>query len=240
MTTLQRRAEYSRQWRAANRDRANRTQREWVKRRRLDPEYLDKLKAYHREYARRQRQLFPEKVRHKARIAAAKWKAKNPDYFLKYGRKQYWKDPERSRTHAKRSRAVRNSDPIRKDRHKAWVNGYVRKKKQNDVQFRLMSLFRRRLHLALKVPGYKSAPSAALLGCSIEEYKRYLESKWVSGMSWENHGKGEGKWHIDHIRPCASFDLRLPSQQQECFHFSNTQPLWESDNYKKGSKCVPV
>jgi len=57
-------------------------------------------------------------------------------------------------------------------------------------------------------------------------------------MTWDNHGtghngKGMKEWHIDHIKPCASFDLSKPSQQRKCFHYSNMQPLWAKDNLKK-------
>jgi hypothetical protein len=48
--------------------------------------------------------------------------------------------------------------------------------------------------------------------------------------------KNYGKWHVDHIRPCASFDLTNPKQQQICFHYTNLQPLWAIDNIKKGVK----
>jgi hypothetical protein len=51
-------------------------------------------------------------------------------------------------------------------------------------------------------------------------------------MTWENHGK----WHIDHIKPCASFDLSIPEQQKLCFNFSNLQPLWQRDNLCKKDK----
>lgn len=55
-------------------------------------------------------------------------------------------------------------------------------------------------------------------------------------MSWQNRGRGHDKWHIDHVRPCASFDLTDPEQQKQCFHWSNMQPLWQTDNLRKGSK----
>ena len=75
-----------------------------------------------------------------------------------------------------------------------------------------------------------------LLGCSPDFFKRHLESKFTEGMSWENYGtKG---WHIDHIKPCASFDLTIESEQIECFHFSNLQPLWWYDNIEKSDKIV--
>jgi len=69
-----------------------------------------------------------------------------------------------------------------------------------------------------------------LVGCSIDFLKQHLENKFKPGMSWKNYGK----WHIDHIRPCASFDLRKPAEQKKCFHYSNLQPLWAKENLVKG------
>ena len=51
-------------------------------------------------------------------------------------------------------------------------------------------------------------------------------------MSWDNYGD----WHVDHIRPCASFDLTNEDEQRICFHYKNLQPLWGPDNLEKGSK----
>jgi hypothetical protein len=50
-------------------------------------------------------------------------------------------------------------------------------------------------------------------------------------MTWENHGKFG--WHIDHIIPCASFDLTDLEQQKKCFHYTNFQPLWWRENILK-------
>ena len=71
-----------------------------------------------------------------------------------------------------------------------------------------------------------------LLGCTIEEMRTFLEAEFEEGMTWENHGE----WHVDHIRPCASFNLEYPEEQKKCFHWTNLQPLWAADNLAKGDR----
>lgn len=73
-----------------------------------------------------------------------------------------------------------------------------------------------------------------LLGCSIPNLKIYLESKFQTGMSWDNYGKA---WEIDHIMPCAIFDLTRLEHRKRCFHFSNLQPLFGIDNRRKSDKA---
>lgn len=80
----------------------------------------------------------------------------------------------------------------------------------------------------------KNSSITILLGCSILEFKQHIEKQFVRGMDWNNYGK----WHIDHIKPCDSFDLSLESEQKICFHYSNLQPLWAKDNLSKGRKIV--
>ena len=71
------------------------------------------------------------------------------------------------------------------------------------------------------------------LGCSIADFKVHLESLFQPGMTWDNYGK-KG-WEIDHIRPCASFDMSQPDQVREAWLLSNLQPLWRFDNGSKGA-----
>lgn len=88
-------------------------------------------------------------------------------------------------------------------------------------------------HLDLTV-GHTAADAESLLGCTLHHFKHHIESHFTDGMTWANHGN-DG-WHIDHVRPVASFDLSDAAQRQECFHFTNTQPMWATENMKKGSK----
>lgn len=77
----------------------------------------------------------------------------------------------------------------------------------------------------------KSDTTVNLLGCTIEEFKLYLENQFTEGMSWENYGLHG--WHIDHIIPCHTFDLTDPEQQKICFHYTNQRPLWAKDNLSR-------
>lgn len=112
-------------------------------------------------------------------------------------------------------------------------------KKENSLVYQKILLIQRvraRIRVALK-KNYnpKFSTSLKLVGCSSwEEYKKYLESKFTNGMNWDDFNKGN--IHIDHIKPCTSFDLSKFEEQAKCFHYSNTQPLWAKDNLSKANK----
>ncbi len=71
-----------------------------------------------------------------------------------------------------------------------------------------------------------------LIGCEIDYLMFHIQEQFTEGMNWNNYGE----WHIDHRKPCASFDLSKPNAQRKCFHFSNLQPLWAIENIKKSDK----
>lgn len=104
-----------------------------------------------------------------------------------------------------------------------------------DVKYKILKTLRNRIrHVIKRDKGIKFNKTSILLGCSIEEFKIYLESKFKEGMTWENYGIFG--WHIDHIKPCCSFDLTKEEEQNKCFHYTNLQPLWAKENLEKGSK----
>jgi ribosomal protein L40E len=104
---------------------------------------------------------------------------------------------------------------------------------ETNINFKLTGNLRRRLNIAIK-KDIKTGSAIDDLGCSISEFKNHIESKFTSGMNWNNWSRTG--WHIDHIKPLASFDLTDPSQLSKACHYSNLQPLWARDNLIKGSK----
>ena len=113
---------------------------------------------------------------------------------------------------------------------KAKKTKYVMGRYHSDPAFKLMMNLRRRVRLALE-GNSKSARTQALLGCTVDELLKHLEAQFTEGMTWQNID-------VDHIVPCASFNLEDPHQQRLCFHFSNLQPLFPTDNQSKGAKTT--
>ena len=109
---------------------------------------------------------------------------------------------------------------------------------KNDIAFKLQFLCRKRLYKAIKAQNKtKLDKTMSLVGCTPNELKAYIESKFDGNMNWENYGS---YWHIDHIKPCASFDLSNIEEQQKCFHYTNLQPLEAKENMRKGKREAPI
>lgn len=110
-------------------------------------------------------------------------------------------------------------------------NAAMRLKIRTNVQFRLRMNIARRVLGALK-RNSKLARTQQLVGCNFSFLRSWIQQKFKPGMAWNNYGE----WHIDHIIPCAAFDLSRLEQQRQCFHYTNLQPLWAADNFEKGAR----
>jgi hypothetical protein len=121
--------------------------------------------------------------------------------------------------------------------HRKRNTDRVRKKRKEDPAFRLLCNLRSRVKNAIiKQSGVKAYKTMELLGCTIEFVRKYLESKWLPGMTWENYGRGG--WVVDHQAPCAIHNLLDPEEQKRAFHYSNLSPMWEIDNLLKSDKIL--
>ena len=177
------------------------------------------------------------------------WRAENKEHVAMYnaankGRRAAWvaSNPERVKAaKSKYAQANKHKDAPRlakwraenHGKYRATANSYKADRYGSNPQFNISCRLRSRLNAIMaKVGSSKAATTEALLGCSFSHFTERLESQFSQGMNWSNYGD----WHIDHIRPCASFDLTDEAQQRECFHYTNLQPLWAVDNLMKSDK----
>jgi hypothetical protein len=122
-----------------------------------------------------------------------------------------------------------NKLKIKKNRRKRY-KGY-----RNDIKFKILNALRRRISKFVSGKE-KSAKTKELLGCSLEEFKEYIESQFKPGMTWADH-KIDG-FHLDHVRCCASFNLLKKTEQRICFNWRNFQPLPAIENLRKHAKYI--
>lgn len=133
----------------------------------------------------------------------------------------------------------KHKDELRKkkaayyQKNKSLINKKNIDSLKGDIGKRIAHNLRNRLKMAIK-KGSKVGSAVTDLGCSIEDFKLYISSKFQEGMSWDNYGE----WHMDHIIPLCSFDLTIREEFLKAAHFSNYQPLWAIDNLAKGGKIT--
>ena len=157
------------------------------------------------------------------------------DYFKAYreSHPDYGKKWREARIEEQRAYEASYREQNR-EKFRLWQKNFRERNKDN-LEYRLSKSLRQRLRSAIK--GVTKGSSAMILvGCTIEKLKKHLESQFQFGMTWGNYGQ----WHIDHIKPCASFNLSDPAQQIKCFHYSNLQPLWAKENISKGKKLLTL
>ncbi len=198
--------------------------------------YMRKYRCTHpekfREYGRKWYAANPEKQKE----ASCKWRAANPEKPREASRKYNIAHPKECREASRKYRAAHPEKCRENDRKYYAANPRramerIAERCKRNPQYRLARLLRGRLHDALK-GNFKTGSAVRDLGCSIPELQIHLEARFKPGMTWANHSR-EG-WHIDHIKPLASFDLADRKQLLEAVHFSNLQPLWAAENLSKG------
>lgn len=114
--------------------------------------------------------------------------------------------------------------------HKSEINKQYSERKKIDILFKLSSLYRSKINKVLG--SNKNTKTFEIIGCTPPQLKEHLETQFVYGMSWENHGLFG--WHIDHIIPLSS--AKTEEEIYRLYHYTNLQPLWAKDNLAKSNK----
>lgn len=213
----------------------------------------ERKRIYMREYARKRRLndlTFLQKQREAGKKSQAKrrqngkdttkeWRSNNKEKIAEYNKSYAAANKEKINlkrneysflNRKKLNNTQSNWREKNREQIKEYNKNYTNVRYLHDPVFKLKLNQRTRIRAVLKTA--KTRSTNELLGCSYEELKIYIESKFLDGMNWGNMGK----WHIDHIVPLAAFDLTVETNQKIAFNFKNLQPLWAIDNLKKGAK----
>lgn len=163
----------------------------------------------HKEQVNKTSRLYNKMNKEYIKIRRKKYRIEHKKHFQEYNRRYYLD-------------------------HKKEIIEYYKNKRKTDPEYRILLSLRSRLNKVLKSQGTKKSDhTMELVGCSIKYLIKHIESQFDDKMTWDNYGKNG--WHIDHIRPCVTFDLIRQEEQRKCFNYKNLRPLWEPDNWKKNS-----
>ena len=204
---------------------------------------------YNKEYRLKNKEILKEKAKIYAENNKEIIKQKQKESHKKYYLENKEKIRERERIYVKKNKEkikekakqyrLNNKEKI-KEYHKNHnlnnrdkKNEYYNNKRLLDNLFDLKIRIRQSIRVTLKRQNFnKNSKTSEILGCSIQEFKNYLELQFTKGMSWEN----VGEWHLDHIYPVS-----LAKSEEELIrlnHYTNFQPLWAKDNLQKSNKII--
>lgn len=196
------------------------------KRKQYEKKYrqLDKRKQYLKEYNK-------------------KYREQHKEYFKEYNKKYHEEHKEERNKYAlskyyenKEKRSESWKEYYKEHRTELSIKNYEYKKqkRKNDPIYKLNCSVRSMINDVFnKRIGYKKKlHTEEILGCTIEEFIKYIQSKFKEGMTLENHGE----WHLDHIIPVSS--AKTEEELIKLNHYTNLQPLWAEENLKKWKKIL--
>lgn len=158
------------------------------------------------------RKRYNENEEYKSRVLSnnASWQKKNPEIKKEIAREWYLNNREYVLKKTREYQKTYTKTPMVK-----YCNN-----------------MRRRVRHFLKNQSSVTSSIREYVGCSASDFKKHIESQFTNGMSWEN----QGEWHIDHIIPLASANTK--EDVIRLTHYTNLQPLWAVDNFRKGAKVL--
>jgi hypothetical protein len=192
------------------------------------------LKA--KEYKENNKELVKEQKRnnyHKNKdnevfkLKVKKNREDNKEYQKEYYKK-YREDNKEYLDRYKKEYYINNKEKIISN-----VIKYKNNRKIRDVTFKLTISIRRTINNSIYRNGYKkTSKTYEILGCTFEEFKAHLESKFEDWMNWENKGLYNGElnygWDIDHIIPVSKG--KTEEEVYKLNHFTNLRPLCSKIN----------
>lgn len=132
---------------------------------------------------------------------------------------------------AKEKKLIRDRNYAKNNRCK--INEYRKNKKETDNLYKITCNIRALINNSFRRKNFsKNGKTKTILGCSFDEFKLHLESKFEAWMTWDNRGLYNGElnygWDIDHITP---LDSAITEEDViRLSHYTNLQPLCSKVN----------
>lgn len=206
--TKEEKAAYMREWRRKNKEKVKETNKKYRNK------HKEEAIEYHKQWRNKNREKLRVYYQNKYKEDSEAYKKRN----IKYRETHQEQEKERRRKY--------------KQTHKKEVYEYEMNRRKNPINKLKLDIRCLIKNTFLKKHFKKNTKTEKILGCSLDFFIEYLQSKFQEGMTLENHGL----WHIDHIKPIA-----LATTEEEVIklnHYTNLQPLWAKDNLKKGAKYL--
>lgn len=163
-------------------------------------------------------------------------KSKISDYYKKYNQENKYKNAKRRKIYYSKNKDVINKKVMTHHKNnKEKINQYLKLwKKQNRLInpiAKLRDTISSSIKNNLKKNNYiKKSKTVDILGCSFQDFKLFLESKFESWMNWDNYGNPKDgifelnkTWDIDHIISLSTATCEIDIINLN--HYTNLRPL---------------
>ena len=165
-----------------------------------------------------------------------KWKEYIKKYQREYRKTEKYKEYRKTDEYKEYIKKYQKTDKF-----KEYLREWKKKERCINAKYKLDDNMSGAIWKALK--GKKAGRKwEELVGYTVEDLIKHLESKFESWMNWNNYGiyeEGKFKWHIDHIKPKSLFNYNGPEDDEfkKCWELENLQPLEAIENIKKCNNC---
>jgi hypothetical protein len=197
------------------------------------------FKEYNKSYYSDNKDVLSERNR--------KWREDNKEKMDEYNKDYSIKNKDKLNDN-KRKYTINNPEKVKesknkwlnnnKEKRKDWIKYYKEKKRKEDPVFKIKENISCLLRTSFKsIDSKKNIRTEEVIGCSILEFKLYIENQFEDWMSWSNHGSYTGgyeeTWQYDHIIPIS--EAKTYEEVIKLNHYTNFRPLCSKKNLEKSN-----
>ena len=194
---------------------------------------IDNIKKYrenNKEKIKNRRKNFYEENKEKLNTIKKEWNKNNKEIIKEYNKNYKEINKEKIKEYQK------EYNKEYKNRNRKKLSEKCKIRRQTDSLYKLRGYIGNMINKLLKSKKFrKKSKNEIILGCTYQEFKSYIESKFEDWMNWDNYGNPKDgifelnkSWDIDHIIPTAS-----ALNEEEIIklnHYTNLQPLCSYTN----------